>query len=77
MNDRRWLLVEKKSLLRISDRVSSIAELCVRRETEDGVVNDNRQNNRGRELMKQHRFKNFVALFLVFVLVVGLLRERL
>lgn len=62
---------------------------------EDGVVKDNRQNNRsllrewhewrgnavgwkptakrGRELMKQHRFKNFVALFLVFVLVVGLL----
>ena len=65
--------MEKKSLLRISDRVSSIAELCVRREMEDGVVKDNRQNNRGRELMKQHRFKNFVALFLIFVLVVGLL----
>ncbi len=30
-------------------------------------------NNRGEKLMRQHRFKNFVALFLVFVLVIGLM----
>lgn len=43
------------------------------REREAITVKNNEKNNRGRELMKQHRFKNFVALFLVFVLVVGLL----
>ena len=33
----------------------------------------NKLNDREEKLMRQHRFKNFVALFLVFVLVIGLM----